>query len=37
MLKIAVQADELVNEQEELLLHALALLLEIPVSPEQFS
>lgn len=37
MLKMAVQADELVNEQEELLLHALALLLEIPVSPEQFS
>ncbi|RVT42812.1 peptidase [Rheinheimera sediminis] len=33
-LKIAVQADELVNEQEELLLHALVLLLEIPVVPD---
>ncbi|EGM77993.1 Zn-dependent protease with chaperone function [Rheinheimera sp. A13L] len=33
MLKMAVQADELVNEQEELLLQALVLLLEIPVSP----
>lgn len=34
MVKIAVQADELVNEQEELLLHALVLLLELPVSPQ---
>ena len=31
MVKMAVQADELVNEQEELLLQALVLLLEIPV------
>lgn len=37
MLKIAVQADELVNEQEAILLQALALLLEIPVSPDQYS
>lgn len=34
MLKIAVQADELVNDQEAMLLQALALLLEIPVSPD---
>ncbi|WP_233081735.1 M48 family metallopeptidase [Rheinheimera soli] len=37
MLKMAVQADEMVNEQEELLLHALVLLLEIPVSPDEYS
>ncbi|KOO56839.1 peptidase [Rheinheimera sp. KL1] len=35
MLKIAVQADELVNDQEAMLLQALALLLEIPASPDQ--
>lgn len=34
MLKTVVAADELVNEQEEMLLCALALLLEIPVTPE---
>lgn len=34
MLKIAVQADQLVNDQEAMLLQALALLLEIPVSPD---
>jgi Zn-dependent protease with chaperone function len=35
MLKIAVQADQLVNDQEAMLLQALALLLEIPVGPDQ--
>ncbi len=37
MVKMAVLADELLNEQEEMLLHALVLLLEIPVSPDEFS
>lgn len=36
MMKMAVQADELINEQEELLLQALVLLLEIPVSPDEY-
>lgn len=36
MVKMAVQADELINEQEELLLQALVLLLEIPVSPDEY-
>lgn len=35
MLKTAVQADELVNEQENMLLRALILLLELPVQPEE--
>lgn len=37
MLKAAVRADELVNEQEDMLLRALALLLEVPVSPDEFT
>lgn len=37
MVKMAVQADELINEQEELLLQALILLLEIPVTPDELS
>ncbi|WP_337879098.1 M48 family metallopeptidase [Rheinheimera sp.] len=37
MLQAAVQADHLVNEQESLLLYVLALLLEIPLSPEQLA
>jgi Zn-dependent protease with chaperone function len=37
MLKAAVRADEQVNEQEEMLLRALALLLEVPVSPDEFN
>lgn len=37
MLKAAVKADALVNEQEEMLLRALALLLELPLSPDEFS
>lgn len=37
MLKAAVNSDELVNEQEDILLRALALLMEVPVSPDEFT
>lgn len=37
MLKAAVRADELVNDQEEMLLRALALMLELPVNSDEFT
>lgn len=36
MLKAAVKADELINEQEKILLQALVLLLELPVRADEF-
>ncbi len=37
MLKAAVSADQRINQHEEMLLRALALLLELPLSPGEFN